>query len=65
MLPFDLSCTQAYASLMAKTRAAGVELGMAQGYVAAVAAANGLTVATRNAAPFQAAGVATLNPWWL
>ncbi|WP_280191881.1 type II toxin-antitoxin system VapC family toxin [Delftia sp. PS-11] len=65
VLPFDLSCTQAYASLMAKTRAAGVELGMAQGYVAAVAAANGLTVATRNAAPFQAAGVATLNPWWL
>ena len=30
---------------------------------AAIAAANGLTVATRDTGPFNAAGVAVINPW--
>lgn len=63
MLPFDLGCTQAYAELMAKARAAGLAIASADGYIAAIAAANGLAVATRNTGPFEAAGLAVINPW--
>ena len=65
VLSFDLGCTQAYADLMAKARASGLAISSADGYIAAIAAANGLTVATRDTAPFNAAGVAVINPWQL
>ena len=63
VLPFDLACTKAYAELMAKARAAGFAIATADGYIAAIAIANGLAVATRDAGPFQAAGAAVINPW--
>ncbi len=63
VLPFDLACTQAYAELMAKARATGLAIAAADGYIAAIAAANGLAVATRNAGPLRAAGVVVINPW--
>jgi toxin FitB len=63
VLPFDLGCTPAYAELMAKARAAGVAIASADGYIAAIAAANGLTVATRDTGPFVVAGAKVLNPW--
>ena len=63
VLPFDLGCTQAYAELMAKARASGLAIAGADGYIAAIAAANGLTVASRDTGPFEAAGVAVINPW--
>ena len=63
VLPFDLDCSQAYAELMAKARASGLAITSADGYIAAIAAANGLTVATRDTGPFEAAGVAVINPW--
>jgi predicted nucleic acid-binding protein len=63
VLSFDLGCTQAYADLMAKARASGLAISSADGYIAAIAAANGLTVATRDTGPFVAAGVAVINPW--
>ena len=63
VLPFDLGCTQAYAELMAKARASGLAIASADGYIAAIAAANGLTVATRDTSPFEAAGAAVINPW--
>ena len=63
VLPFDLSCTQAYAELMAKARAAGLAIAGADGYIAAIAAANGLAVASRDTGPFEAAGAAVINPW--
>lgn len=63
VLPFDLACTSAYAALMAKARAKGLGIATADGYVAAIAAANGFTVATRDVGPFHAAGVAVINPW--
>ena len=53
VLPFDLACTQAYAELMAKARAAGLAIASADGYIAAIAAANGLAVATRDTGPFE------------
>ncbi|KAF1020291.1 MAG: Toxin FitB [Paracidovorax wautersii] len=63
VLPLDLACTQAYASLMAKARSAGLAVATADGYIAAIATANGFTVATRDTSPFEAAGVAVINPW--
>ena len=63
VLPFDLGCTQAYAELMAKARASGFAIASADGYIAAIAAANGLAVATRDAGPFEAAGATVINPW--
>jgi len=63
VLPFDLGCSRAYADLMAKARAAGRAVASADGYLAAIAAANGLAVATRDTGPFEAAGAAVFNPW--
>jgi len=48
---------------MAKARAAGLAIATADGYIAAIAAANGLAIATRDTSPFEAAGAAVLNPW--
>lgn len=63
VLPFDMAASQAYAESMAKARSAGLAVGTADGYIAATAAANGMTVATRDTSPFKAAGVPIINPW--
>ena len=63
VLPFDLGCSPAYAELMDKARAAGLAIASADAYIAAIAAANGLAVATRDTAPFEAAGVTVIDPW--
>jgi hypothetical protein len=63
VLPFDVAATQPYADALAKATQSGVSIGLADGYIAAMALANGLTVATRDTAPFEAAGVAVIDPW--
>jgi predicted nucleic acid-binding protein len=63
VLPFDLDASQAYADLMARARAGGKAIGKEDGYIAAIANARGFTVATRDVAPFQAAGLNVINPW--
>lgn len=63
VLPFDMSASQAYSEMMVKARAAGLAIGIADGYIAATAAANGMMVATRDVSPFAAAGVDVINPW--
>lgn len=63
VLSFDLSCTLAYAALMAEARAAGRAIAAADGYIAAIAMANGFVVATRDIGPFEAAGAAVIDPW--
>lgn len=63
VLPFDLACTQAYAAMIAKARTAGFAVSTADAYIAAIAAANGFAVATRDMNPFKAAGVTVINPW--
>lgn len=63
VLPFDLACTPAYAELLSRARAGGLAISAADGYIAAIAAANGFCVATRDTGPFEAAGVAVINPW--
>ena len=61
--PFDLDCTTAYAELMAKAKSAGLAIAAADGYIAAIAATNRFSVATRDVSPFHAAGVNVINPW--
>ena len=63
VLPFDLACTPSYAALMTRSRAAGLAIGMADACIAAIAAAQGFAVATRDTSPFKAAGLAVINPW--
>lgn len=63
ILPFDLEASRAYADLMSKAKIAGQAINMADAYTAAIAAARGLSVASRDVAPFQAAGVPIINPW--
>ena len=63
ILAFDLAASQAYAELMARARSAGLAVSVSDGYIAATAASNGMTVATRDTGPFQAAGLETVDPW--
>ena len=63
VLPFDASCTRAYASLIARARSSGYAISAADGFIAATAAENAFAVATRDTDPFEAAGVQTINPW--
>jgi len=63
VLPFDLHCTNAYADLIAKVRKAGSGIETADACIAAVAAANGLIVVTRDIHPFRTAGLDVINPW--
>lgn len=62
VLPFDLAASHAYGELMARAREVGLAIGASDGYIAATAAANGMVVATRDTAPFQAARVPFINP---
>jgi len=48
---------------MADTRRGGIRRGTADGLITATAKANGMRVATRDTAAFEAAGVAVINPW--
>lgn len=63
VLSFNMACTKAYAELLAKSRAAGLAIETADAFIAAVALANGFTVATRDTSPFEAAGLNVINPW--
>jgi len=63
VLSFDLACTPVYAELVAKARAAGRSLSTADAYIAAIAANNGFIIATRDTQPFEAVGVAVVDPW--
>ena len=63
VLPFDQQAATLYATLVSRARAAGRAISMADGQIAAIAAIHGFTVATRDTAPFLAAGVPVVNPW--
>lgn len=63
VLPFDLGASEAYAALMTRARTADKAISNPDGYIAAIAALHGFAVATRDVGPFEAAGVAVINPW--
>ena len=62
-LDFDHCAARAYAELTRRTMAAGTPLPLADGLIAAIALAHGFAVATRDIAPFRAAGVDVIDPW--
>ena len=63
ILPFDTMAAQHYADLALKARAAGKGFPTPDGYIAAIAAANGFAVASRDASAFSAAGLKVIDPW--
>ena len=63
LLGFDESAATVYAELRSRAKSAGITIGTADAYIAATAAANGFTVATRDVEPYQAAGLRVVNPW--
>lgn len=63
ILPFDQPAAMVYAPLVGRARAGGRFICVADGQIAAISAAHGFTVATRDTAPFIAAGVPVINPW--
>jgi predicted nucleic acid-binding protein len=63
VLPFDTDAARHYAKLAVTTRAAGRGFPTPDGYIAAIAASRGFIVASRDTAPYEAAGVAVINPW--
>lgn len=63
ILPFDAAASEAYAELRARARAQGQAIAPSDGYIAATARVHGLMVATRDAGPFEAAGLTVINPW--
>jgi toxin FitB len=60
---FDREAAMVYASLASRASARGFVISVGDGQIAAIAAAHGFTVATRDTAPFLAAGVPIINPW--
>ncbi len=63
VLAFDSEAARHYAGLAVAARAAGLGLSTPDGYIAAIAAARGFSVATRDVAPFRAAGIKVVDPW--
>lgn len=63
ILPFDIDAARHYADIAVTARSAGKGLSTPDGYIAAIAIARGFMVATRDTAPFLAAGLKVVNPW--
>lgn len=63
VLAFDLAATQPYAELLTRARFKGHAISLADAYIAAIALTHRMSVATRDATPFTAAGVPVIDPW--
>ena len=63
VLPFDTDAARHYAELAVTAKAGGRGFQTPDGYIAAIAAAKGFMVATRDTGPSEAAGVPFVDPW--
>jgi predicted nucleic acid-binding protein len=63
VLPIDHAVAEHWGDLMALSRRSGIALSVMDGFFAATALANALTLVTRNVKDFAAFGVPLLNPW--
>ncbi len=63
ILSFDQPAAQSFARVIAAAQAAGSPIGFADGAIAAIAAARGFMLATRNVRDFRGAGIGLINPW--
>lgn len=62
VLSFDFAAAEAFAQIAATRSAAGRPIGTVDAVIAAVAPANGATIATRDAG-FAGCGVPLIDPW--
>jgi toxin FitB len=63
VLPVDRTVADAWGTVMARARRAGVGLSSMDGFFAATADVHGFTLVTRNVSDFRALGISLLNPW--
>ena len=63
ILPIDHAIAEHWGDLMARSRRSGVALSVMDGFFAATALANDLTLVTRNLKDFASFGVRLFNPW--
>lgn len=63
ILPFDFDAARLYAKIVANARRQGHPIAVADALIAAIAASRNFAVATRDMAPFEAAGISVINPW--
>ncbi len=63
VLPFDIDAARHYAGLAVAAKSGGRGFPTPDGYIAAIAASRGFMVASRDTAPFEAAGVPVIDPW--
>lgn len=63
ILPIDRAVAEHWGDLMAQSRRSGVALSVMDGFFAATALANDLTLVTRNVKDFASCGVPLFNPW--
>ena len=63
VLPFDIDAARCYAELAVTAKTGGRGFPTPDGYIAAIAASRNFIVASRDTAPFEAAGVSVINPW--
>ena len=63
VLPFDTDAARRYAELAVTAKASGRGFPTPDGYIAAIAASRGFLVASRDTAPYEAAGASVINPW--
>lgn len=63
ILSFDTQAARRYADLAVKARKAGKGFPTPDGYIAAIAAAHGFAVASRDTTAFAAAGLTVIDPW--
>lgn len=63
VLPFDTDAARHYAELAVTARNRGRGFPTADGYIAAIAAARGFIVASRDTSPYEEIGLTVINPW--
>lgn len=63
VLAFDRAAAEVLSELTSRARAAGRPVGVADSLIGAIAASRRFSVATRDTEPFEAMGVAVINPW--
>lgn len=63
VLPFDAAAARAFAAVQAGATAAGNPISFADAAMAAIAAAQGFALATRNVRDFKGTGVSLIDPW--
>jgi hypothetical protein len=63
VLVFDIPAARAYGPILAVRKTKGRPIDEFDAQIAAIAKANGATLATRNTSDFEDCGIQVVNPW--